>query len=143
MNATIEGTPMQVTGKCHCGKIAYEAKVMPSTVVLCHCTDCQALTGCAYRVSVGAQRADFKLLAGAPKIYIKTTDDGSQRAMHFCGDCGSPLYSSEVGDQGATIVLRTGCLQERAQLIPSKQIWFRSAMPWASNLEGIPHLEKD
>ena len=41
---------MKVTGSCHCGQITYEAEVDPETVRVCHCTDCQKLTG---RVSCG------------------------------------------------------------------------------------------
>ena len=38
---------MHVTGKCHCGKIAYEAELDPAGVAICHCSDCQMLTGSA------------------------------------------------------------------------------------------------
>jgi hypothetical protein len=36
---------MRVTGGCHCGQITSEAEVNPETVRVCHCTDCQKLTG--------------------------------------------------------------------------------------------------
>ncbi|MDP9109023.1 MAG: hypothetical protein M3N23_08120 [Pseudomonadota bacterium] len=45
---------MDVTGSCHCGAVAYRAQVDAQQVTLCHCTDCQKLTGSAYRVSVPA-----------------------------------------------------------------------------------------
>ena len=32
---------MNVTGGCHCGQITYEAEVDPTTVRVCHCSDCQ------------------------------------------------------------------------------------------------------
>ena len=41
---------MQVDGGCHCGAIAYRAEIDPARVAVCHCTDCQALSGSAYRV---------------------------------------------------------------------------------------------
>jgi len=28
---------MKVEGRCHCGKIAYEAEVDPTAVQICHC----------------------------------------------------------------------------------------------------------
>jgi hypothetical protein len=43
---------MKVEGSCHCGQISFEAEVDPLTVSICHCTDCQTLTGSAYRVTV-------------------------------------------------------------------------------------------
>jgi hypothetical protein len=63
---------MKVDGQCHCGQIRYEAEIDPDNVSVCHCTDCQTLTGTAYRVSAPAPAASLVFLTGAPKIYIKT-----------------------------------------------------------------------
>ena len=57
---------MKVEGRCHCGKITYEAVVDPAKVSICHCTDCQMLTGSAYRASVPAPRETFVLRTGRP-----------------------------------------------------------------------------
>lgn len=43
---------MKITGGCHCGAIRYEAEVDPATAGICHCTDCQVLSGTAFRVSI-------------------------------------------------------------------------------------------
>ena len=45
---------MKVTGDCHCGHITYEAEVDPVTVRVCHCTDCQRLTGTAFRANIAS-----------------------------------------------------------------------------------------
>ena len=81
---------MKITGGCHCGAISYKAEVDPGAVSVCHCTDCQALTGSAFRVVVPAKREAFKL-TGQPKIYVKTGESGRKRAQGFCGNCGSPI----------------------------------------------------
>src|SRR3954463_5227240 len=59
-----EGGSMKVHGSCHCGAIAYEAEVDPARVVICHCVDCQTLSGAAIRASVPAPAEDFRLLRG-------------------------------------------------------------------------------
>ncbi len=128
---------MKVHGSCHCKGITYEAEVDPQRVTICHCSDCQALTGCAYRVSVPTAAADFVLRTGTPKIYVKTADSGAKRAQAFCPDCASPLYAYAV-ERPDTYGLRTGSIAERAALVPNKQIWCRSAMPWASNIADLP-----
>ena len=89
---------MKIDGECHCGKITYEADVDPETVRICHCTDCQVLSGTAFRTVVATQDEDFSLLSGKPKTYIKTADSGAKRAQVFCPDCGTPLYATSVGD---------------------------------------------
>lgn len=134
---------MQVDGACHCGNIRYQAEIDPDRVSICHCTDCQELTGTAYRVTVPVAREHFKLLQGTPKTYLKTTaDSGRRRVQAFCGDCGTPLYATDVGESGA-LGLRVGGIKQRAQLAPKRQIWFRSALPWALELHGITHLERE
>lgn len=131
---------MLVHGSCHCGAIHYEASVDPERTGICHCTDCQKLTGSAYRVSVPAEEGSFKLLHGHPTIYVKHGDSGARRAQAFCGHCGSPLYTYDADRPGA-IGLRAGCIEERQRLIPRKQKWCRSALGWTQNLEGLDNIE--
>ncbi|WP_411881894.1 GFA family protein [Polaromonas sp. YR568] len=132
---------MQVHGSCHCGGIRYEATVDPDHTTICHCTDCQKLTGSAYRVSVPAVEGSFQLLAGEPRIYVKTGDNGARRAQAFCPDCGSPLYTYAVDDPGI-YGLRVGCIAEREALVPRLQKWRRSALRWTENLAGMAQREK-
>ena len=132
---------MHVTGRCHCGKIAYEGELDPAGVSICHCTDCQMLTGSAYRVSGRVLAETFRMLSGEPKIYIKTAESGARRAHSFCADCGAPVYSSDV-TRPKFYSLRVGCLDQRADLPPRKQIWCKSAMPWSRDLSTVPGIEK-
>jgi hypothetical protein len=132
---------LKVDGQCHCGRISYEAEVDPQKVSMCHCTDCQMLTGSAYRVSVPAPKEFFHLLTGQPKVYVKTAESGAQRAHSFCPDCGAPVYSCAVSDPPA-FSLRVGCLRQRAELPPRKQIWCRSALGWAADLSQLPRHDR-
>ena len=45
---------MNIDGSCHCGFITFRAEADPEKTRVCHCTDCQALTGTAFRTVVGA-----------------------------------------------------------------------------------------
>src|SRR5438309_1901385 len=127
---------MDVTGRCHCGAITYRASVDPEKASICHCTDCQRLTGSPYRTSVPAPAETFKLLSGKPAIYIKTAESGVKRAHAFCPSCGTPVYASAISDT-PSYSLRIGGLDQRASLPPRKQIWCKSALPWSANIEGI------
>lgn len=134
---------MKVDGSCHCGAIAFEAEVDPGAVTVCHCTYCQKLTGTVYRTTVPARVETFVLKRGTPKTYLKTTaESGRPRVQAFCGDCGTPIYACAVQDP-VTYGIRVGTLAQRAQMKPSRQIWCRSALPWASSLEGLPQREKE
>ena len=132
---------MKVDGSCHCRRITYQATVDPANVSICHCTDCQMLTGSVYRVSVPAPKDSFSLLTGDPKVYIKTAESGTKRAHAFCADCGAPVYSSAVRDP-SSYSLRVGCLRQRADLPPRKRIWCQSALAWSLNVEEVPHIDR-
>lgn len=133
---------MKVTGRCHCGSIRYEAQIDETKVMMCHCSDCQMLTGSAFRANVQAPREGFRLEGGPLKIYVKTADSGNRRAHAFCPECGTPVYSASVDESPAMYSLRVGCLDQRHALVPSRQIWCRSSLPWTADLSGIPGADR-
>jgi len=134
---------MKVDGARACGAIRIEADADPENTNMCHCTDCQTATGTAFRVSVRVQRAMLKV-TGKPSIYVKTTaDSGNPRVQAFCASCGSPLYSTTVGDGVQPLyMLRVGILRQRDQFVPKRQIWWRSAQPWVTKIADVPKHEK-
>jgi hypothetical protein len=132
---------MKVEGGCHCGNIRFEADVDPETASICHCTDCQTLSGSAYRSNVRTTKGGFKLLAGQPKVYVKTAESGTKRAHGFCADCGTPIYATSITDP-QIYGLRLGTIKQRAQLKPRSMGWCRSMQPWVTDLSGLARTEK-
>jgi hypothetical protein len=132
---------MKVNGACHCGQIRYEAEVDPARVGICNCTDCQVLTGSAFRVSVPAEPGTFRLLSGTPKVYVKTADSGNRRRHAFCPNCGAPVSAAADTDDPPTYTLRVGCLAQKGQLPPRRRIWCRSALGWAQDVSAVPGIE--
>jgi hypothetical protein len=134
---------MKVTGGCHCGHIKYEAEVDPATVRVCHCTDCQRLTGTAFRANIASLPGTFRFTSGTPKIYIKTAESGNQRAHAFCPECGTPIYAAAPEPNPSTYGLRVGGIDQRTQLgAPTRQIWCRSALPWSMDLTQTERFER-
>jgi hypothetical protein len=133
---------MKVDGQCHCGAIAFEAEIDPAQISICHCTDCQILTGTAFRTSVPVPAAQFKLLRGEPKSYVKTADSGNRRRQGFCGTCGTPIYACAAEGDPPSYSVRVGALTQRAALTPRKQIWHRSALGWVDAMGALPTSEK-
>ena len=133
---------MKVTGGCHCGQITYEAEVDPATVRVCHCTDCQRLTGTAFRTNIASLAGTFVLKSGTPKMYIKTAESGNKRAHAFCPDCGTPIYAAAPEPNPSTVGLRVGGIDQRAQFEPPiRQGWCRSALPWSMDLTGVARAD--
>ena len=129
---------MHIDGGCHCGNITYEADINPEAVSLCHCSDCQTMTGTAYRLNVRVKKANFKLSGGKLKLYVKTAESGNKRTQAFCPECGTPIYSTTNDADPQEFGLRVGTVRQRAQLPPKKQGWCRSAMPWSMDIGALP-----
>jgi hypothetical protein len=132
---------MKIDGSCHCGFIAYEAEVDPQEVYVCHCTDCQAISGTAFRWAVPVPEASLKLLSGKPKTYVKTSESGATSHQLFCPECASPLYSTTLGGGPRVLNLRLGTARQRAELQPKAQYWCRSAQDWATVHEASRRFE--
>lgn len=130
---------MKIDGRCHCGQVTFEAEVDPVTAGICHCTDCQTLSGSAYRVSVRAAVQDFKL-SGKVSEYIKTADSGNKRKHAFCPNCGTPVYATQL-EFPTAYTLRVGTIRQRAELAPQRQIYCDSAVPWSADIGGVPKLD--
>ncbi len=132
---------MKIDGGCHCGHITYEAELDPRKVGICHCTDCQTLSGSAFRTIALVSGESFKI-SGEPKIYVKTGDSGNKRAQAFCPECGSPIYASSVDELPKIVNIRLGTFRQRGELRPKFQLWCRSALDWLSELDAVPKTEK-
>ena len=134
---------MKVEGNCHCGQITFRAEVDSDDVVICHCTDCQTLSGSAYRTIAPAKEDSFELLSGELKMYAKTAEDGSIRIQSFCFECGTPIYSSPPEGTQDYFGIRVGAIRQRDQLIPKTQIWVRSAQTWTQDISNTPKSETE
>jgi len=128
---------MKIDGSCHCGAIRYEAEIDPARVRICHCTDCQIFSGSAFRIAAPADEKDFRLIAGSPKIYVKVGEGGARRAQAFCADCGTAIYATSVDDGPKTIGIRAATARQRAELVPRRQFWHRSALSWLGRMECL------
>jgi hypothetical protein len=108
---------MEIEGTCHCGAIAYEAIVDPAEAGLCHCIDCQTLSGSPFRASVPAKAENFRILRGQPRIYVKTAKSGAKRSQAFCADCGTPIYSA-TPENPTQYNLRLGAVNSEPRFLP-------------------------
>lgn len=127
---------MHIDGACHCGAVSFTAEVDASRVMVCHCTDCQVLSGAPFRAVVAAP-IETLAVKGKTKSYIKVAQSGNRRAQVFCPECGTPLWAT-APENPVSVIIRLGCVAQRAQFHPAAQIWQQSALPWVEHLGSIP-----
>jgi hypothetical protein len=126
---------MHIDGKCHCGLISFTGEIDPAGVTICHCADCQVMSGAPFRTVVLVPIGQFNL-SGEPKRYTMV-QSGKRWMQAFCPECGTPLFAA-APESPTSVVVRLGCVTQRAQLRPSVQIWQHLALPWLSELASIP-----
>jgi hypothetical protein len=134
---------MRVDGRCLCGYLSYEAEVDENLVEICNCTDCQVLSGSAFRVNVPVVDGMFRFVSGQPKTYLKTAENGNQRLLAFCPECGTSVYSRPVDGEAGFFGLRVGSLRQRASLVPRVQYWHRSAQSWTHSIGEMQTFETE
>jgi hypothetical protein len=127
---------MKVDGACHCGRVTFEAEIDPDRVRICHCTDCQTLSGSAFRMTAPVGEPEFRLTGGVPKEYVKIAQSGARRIQAFCGECGSPIYATAADGDRRTFGIRVGAIRQRAELVPGRQYWCDSKLQWLPDLPG-------
>lgn len=131
---------MKIDGGCHCGRVGFKAEADPEKVYICHCTDCQVLTGSPFRITAMVQRDETEL-SGDPKSYVKFGDSGRKRLVFFCPECGTQVFTTGEGEAAAMLALRWGTIKQRRQLSPKHAIFCRSAAPWLSEVPKLPGKE--
>ena len=120
-----------VTGGCLCGAIRYTITSAISGLRACHCANCQKSSGHSGTVNAVVPTESFKLAKGAPKKYDDAaTKSGRLLSRFFCGDCGSPIYSSRNPNPGF-VVVRAGTLDDSGGFRITGNIWTSSARMWA------------
>ena len=108
-------------GGCHCGFIKYQGEADPEKAAICHCTDCQTLSGSAFRTVVPVSSDTFRMTAGEPTIYVKTAESGNKRQQAFCPKCGSPIFSADPADGPKVYMIRAGLFTNGASGLTSQE----------------------
>ena len=117
-------------GGCLCGAVRYEITAPVSALRACHCLNCQKHTGSGGSINAVVQKESFKITKGEPKKYEDSaTQSGRTLSRHFCGNCGSPLFSQRNPDIGLRIV-RAGTLDDSNGLKIAANIWMTTARSW-------------
>lgn len=134
---------MKIEGSCHCGQITFEAEAETSEFGICHCSECQTLTGTAFNTALAVSAAKFVLLSGKPSTYVKTAEQSGRKVLRaFCGNCGSPVYRHSLLDP-SILRIGVGSIKQRKTLTPVRQIWKCSALPWVDAIADLQTFEQN
>lgn len=130
-----------IRGGCLCGEIRYEYRGALGPAAYCHCEDCRRCTGSAFNIGVRLEAEEFCVARGKPKGFTKTADSGNSLTRHFCGACGSPVYTSSPNHPDCVFV-KAGSLDDPAVVKPAYQSWLSSSVAWAAIPTDLPAYER-
>lgn len=135
---------MKTKGACHCGAIHYEADFDETRISICHCRDCQILSGSAFRTAARVEPAKFSITKGTLKLYDKIADSGATRRMAFCDTCGTHICSlpTDPTEPGSFVSLRVASSEDFSKMKLTGEIWCDSRVSWLNPIVGAAQIPK-
>jgi hypothetical protein len=119
-----------IAGGCLCGAIRYTIDAPVTALRACHCVNCQKHTGSGGSVNAVVPTDKFRVTKGTTKKYDDSaTQSGRTLSRHFCGNCGSPIYSHRNPNPGF-VVVRAGSLDDSGGMKIATHIWTSTARSW-------------
>jgi len=126
-----------LAGKCACGAVRYEVADEFRYAANCHCSQCRAATGSAFKAFAGIQREKLELTAGLDDIVVYGDEDLNDTR---CGACGSFLYS--VVRDGAYVHVAMGSLVDAPSIRPTEHIFVGSKAAWFEITDDLPQFDE-
>ena len=119
-----------LTGGCLCGAVRYSLEASVTGLRTCHCRNCQKSSGAGGTVNAVVPSDSLKFTKGSTRRYDDSaTLSGRTLSRHFCGDCGSPIYSQRT-ETPEMMTVRAGTLDDSSGMKITGNIWTRSARHW-------------
>ena len=131
--------PILFEGGCHCGAVRYVCSEEPTTVVNCHCGDCQQIAGSAFITGVLVPEGSVTV-NGEIKSYKVKADSGNGVARNFCPICGTRIM---VELDGGVVGVSYTTLDDNSWLEPAIEFYTSKAQPWinlCSNTEKLTDM---
>jgi hypothetical protein len=131
-----EGDSRMLLGRCECRAVRYRVADEFRYAANCHCSNCRAGTGSAFKSFAGIERGKLEVLEGAETLLVW----GDENENHTrCGICGSLLYS--VVRDGAYVHVAMGSLDDEPSIRPTEHIFVGSKAPWDEISDGLARYE--
>jgi hypothetical protein len=124
-------------GRCECGAVRYRVADEFKYAANCHCSNCRASTGSAFKPFAGIERPKLEVTEGGDQLLIWGDDDWNHTR---CGVCGSLLYS--VVRDGEWVHVALGSLADAPSIRPTEHIFVGSKAPWFEITDDLPQHEE-
>jgi hypothetical protein len=111
-------------------------------LALCHCRNCQYISGGEPVAVAVAPAGSFKVTRGQLKAYWAVADSGRRVDRNFCPECGTHL-ANRLNAGSPFVAVPVATLDEALPLEPQMEVWAASARSWAHHPPGVASFEKN
>lgn len=129
-----------ITGRCECGRVAYQVDGDINDYSHCHCSQCRRLHGAAFVSFAGVERSAFSYLPG--KDGVTSYASSSTHSRVFCPNCGSSIMV-ELESEPDAFYLAMGTMEGDLELPPGYHIYVGSKASWHSIGDDLPQYETE
>jgi hypothetical protein len=123
-----------LAGSCECGAVRYAVADAFEYALNCHCRNCRAATGAAFKPLGGIRRERLDTSVGRDELLVVGEPEGDHDVR--CSVCGSLLWS--VVRDGEYVHVALGSLADTPSLRPTMHIWVSEQAPWFEITDDLP-----
>jgi hypothetical protein len=134
---SMAGEVRLLKGRYECRAVSYRVADEFLYAANCHCSNCRAGTGSAFKAFGGIERDKLEVTQGADTLLVWGEDDGNHTR---CGVCGSLLYS--VVRDGKYVHVALGSLEDEPSIRPTEHIFVGSKAPWYEITDELPQNDE-
>ena len=128
-------------GGCVCGAVRYRLLEDPLELHVCHCRNCQTVSGSAFVMCMPVHIQSLELLKGDPAGVSFESPDGLAKRNRRCPTCGCCIWG-EIDGLPEVVALQAGTLDDTSWLEPVAHIWTIRAQPWVEIPTDVLVYEK-
>ena len=132
-----KANPRMLAGKCRCGAVRYQVEDAFIYAANCHCSNCRATTGSAFKAFAGIEREKLNITDGLDNVAVFGEENANDTR---CRECGSFLFSVVRG--GAFMHVAMGSLVDDPTIRPTEHIFVGSKAPWFEISDDLPQYSE-
>jgi hypothetical protein len=134
---TLDTDARMLAGQCQCGAVRYRVPDAFLYAANCHCSQCRAATGSAFKAFAGIERTKLEITQGMDSLLVFGDEELNDTR---CGRCGSLLFS--VVRNGDFVHVAMGSLVDAPSMRPTEHIFVGSKAPWFQITDELPQAQE-
>lgn len=126
--------PESIAGSCICHQVSFSILNNFQQFHLCHCEQCQKISGSAHVSNLFTRKDAITWLSGQTAV-TRYDIPGRDISNAFCSSCGSPV--PYISKSGKSLIVPAGSLDGTPNLGPQNHIFWEERARWYDDTRTI------